>query len=193
MAGKNYEFRPDRTGATIIDKLYLTQKQRLSLLKWALYALVLLVLSVLQDVMLCHLDLFGATTDLVPCAIFTICVLEGAENGSLFSLAAALVFLLSGSSPGVHVVVLIPFLAVAVTVFRQSYLRKGLAATFLCAAAALMVYELVTFFVALFLAQTNLGRLMVAVITGGLSILIIPITYPILVSIGKIGGETWKE
>ena len=43
MARKKYEFQPDKQGAGFFSKLYLTRKQRLSLLRWCLYALVLLV------------------------------------------------------------------------------------------------------------------------------------------------------
>lgn len=193
MAKKNYEFRPDKSGSGLLSRLYLTKLQRLSLLKWLLYSLVLLILSVLQDVLLCRLDLWGATTDLVPCGVLAICVLEGAEHGSLFCLISALVYLYSGSSPGYHVLMLLPFLGVGASIFRQSLLRKSFGATVLCAGAALVIYELAIFGMALFLGQTNTGRFSVALITAGLTLVTIPLLYPILVSIGKIGGETWKE
>ncbi len=193
MAKKNYDFRPDRSGSGLLSRLYLTRLQRLSLLKWLLYSLVVLILSVLQDVLLCRLDLWGATTDLVPCAVLMVCVLEGAEHGSLFCLIAALIYLFSGSSPGYHVLVLLPVLGVGASIFRQSLLRKSFGATVLCSGTALMLYELAIFGVALFLNLTHTGRFSVALITWGLSLAVIPLLYPILVSIGKIGGETWKE
>ena len=193
MANKNYEFRPDKTGPGLFSRLYLTRLQRLSVLKWLLYSLVVLVLSVLQDVLLCDLDIWGATTDPVPCAIFIICVLEGAEHGSLFCLIAALVYLFSGSSPGYHVLVLLPFLGVGASIFRQSLLRKSFGATALCAGAATLLYELAIYGMALFLNLTHVSRFSVALITIGLTLGLLPILYPILSSIGKIGGETWKE
>ena len=193
MAKKNYEFRPDKTGPGILSRLYLTKLQRLSLLKWLLYSLVLLVLSVLQDVLLCRVDIFGATTDLVPCAIFIVCILEGVEHGSLFCLISALVYLFSGSSPGYHVLVLLPFLGVGAGVFRQSLLRQSFGSTLLCTGVATVIYELAIYAMALFLNQTHTGRFHVALITTGLTLAAVPILYPILVSIGKIGGETWKE
>ena len=49
MAREKYEFKPDNVGTGLLSKLYLTKKQRQALLKWLLYALVLLVL---QDVQL---------------------------------------------------------------------------------------------------------------------------------------------
>ena len=193
MAKYDKDFRPDKEGTGLAGQFYLTKKQRLSTLKWLLYGTVVLVLSVIQDVMLCRLDLYGGTTDLVPCAIFVICVIESAEHGSLFCLIAATMYLFSGTSPGVHIVALIPFLGVVTSIFRQNYLRKGFSATFLCAGAAVLVYELIIFAVALFVAQTHTGRLPAALVTGALSLLVIPALYPILVSISKIGGETWKE
>ena len=193
MANKNHEFRPDKSGSGLLSRLYMTRLQRLSALKWLLYSLVALFLSVLQDVLLCDLYIWGATTDLVPCAILMVCILEGADNGSLFTLIAALVYLFSGSSPGYHVLVLLPVLGVGASIFRQSLLRKSFSATVLCAGAALILYELIIFGMALFLNLTHPGRFIVALITWGLSFAVMPLLYPILVSIGKIGGETWKE
>ena len=193
MANKNHEFRPDKSGSGLLSRLYMTRLQRLAALKWLLYSLMVLFLSVLQDVLLCDLYIWGATTDLVPCAILMVCILEGADSGSLFTLIAALVYLFSGSSPGYHVLVLLPVLGVGASIFRQSLLRKSFSATVLCAGAALLLYELVIFGIALFLNLTYPGRFPVALITWGLSFAVMPLLYPILVSIGKIGGETWKE
>ena len=44
-----------------------------------------LVLSVIQDVILCRLQLFGATTDLVPCGIILICILHSSNQMTFFS------------------------------------------------------------------------------------------------------------
>lgn len=193
MANKNHEFRPDKSGSGLLSRLYLTRLQRLSALKWLLYSLTVLILSVLQDVVLCDLYVYGATTDLVPCAILMVCVLEGVDNGSLFTLIAALVYLFSGSSPGYHILVLLPVLGIGASIFRQSLLRKSFSATVLCAGVALILYELIIFGMALFLNLTHPGRFSVALITWGLSFAVMPLLYPILASIGKIGGETWKE
>ena len=65
---KKREFQADKPHASLLDKLYITPKQRLSLLKWLLIGVILLILSVLQDVVLCRFRILGATTDLVPCA-----------------------------------------------------------------------------------------------------------------------------
>ena len=192
MARKN-EFKSDKPHSGFWGKLYLTQKQRKEILKWSLYGALLLALSLLQDVVLCRLDLFGATTELVPVGIFLICILEGAESGSIFALVSSLLYLFSGTAAGPYSMVLITVLAVGVTIFRQAYLQKGLAAAILCAGVAMLAYELLQFVMGLFLGLTIPVRIVGFLITAGLSIIAIPILYPIALSIGTIGGETWKE
>lgn len=193
MARRKYEFRPDRTGSGLLHKLYLTKKQQFTLLRWFLYTMVLLTLSVVQDVILCHVSFYGATTDLVPCAIFLICVILGTETGSVFSLIAAAMYQFSGTAPGYHAIALITVLAIGVTMFRQSYLRKSISSNILCAVLALVVYELILFLIGFILSQIPLERLYVALWTAALSVLAFPILYPTVTAISKIGGETWKE
>lgn len=194
MARRNkYEFLPDRSGTSIWSRLYLTKKQRLSILKWTLYSLTVLLCLLLQDVLLYRVSIFGATTDLVPCCIFLVCLLEGSENGSIFALSASAFFLFSGSSPGYHAMVIITFLSIAVAIFRQTYLRSGFSTAIICAAIAGTLYELIIFTVGSFLGTINPARLGTALITAALTALVSPILYPVILSIGKIGGEAWKE
>jgi len=193
MAKHKYEFRPDKPQASLLNKLYLTEKQRMTLLRWFLFSMLLLVISVLQDVIMCRFSLFGATTDLVPCTIILMCVLLGSDSGSLFALFASLAYQFSGSSPGYYVIVLITFLSVGAAMFRQSYLRKSFSADMLCAGVAVILYEVLPFGVGLLFVHTRITRWGVFLITGGLSLITLPILYPIVMSIAKIGGETWKE
>ena len=187
------EFKSDKPHSGFWGKLYLTQKQRKGLLKWSLYGALLLVLSLLQDVVLCRVHLWGATTELVPVGIFLICILEGAESGSIFALVSSLLYLFSGTAAGPYSMVFITFLAVGVTIFRQAYLQKGLAAAILCAGVATFVYEVLQFLMGLFLGLTIPARIVGFAITGGLSVIAIPLLYPLALFIGTIGGETWKE
>ena len=190
---KKYEFKPDKPKAGLLSKLYLTQKQRKSLLKWALYGLVLVVLSVLQDVLLCRVSLFGATTELVPVGIFLVCVLEGVDSGTLFGLVAGALYVFSGSAAGNHVIVLIPVIGFLVTWLRQSFLRSGFAAAMLCTAAAMVLYVLTVFLVSVFFGLTPFSRIGVFGLQTFLSLLAAPALYPLMRLIGKAGGEAWKE
>lgn len=186
---KKYEFKPDKPRAGLLSKLFLTQKQRQNLLKWALYALVLVVLSVLQDVLLSRVRLFGGTTELVPCGIFLICVLEGLEKGSVFSLIASLLYLFSGSAAGTYSVVFITGLAVFVTAFRQSFLQHGFSAAALCTAAAMLLYELAVFAIAVFLGAAQLTSFPAVLVTSLITLPAIPVLYPVFLA---IGGKQWE-
>lgn len=192
MAFKD-EFKPDKPRSGLLSKLFLTQLQRRVLLKWALYALMLLVLSVTQDVLLSRFRLFGATTELVVVGIFLISLAEGSENGSVFSLVASCLYLFSGSAAGYYSIVLITGLSIAIMLFRQSYLQKGFAASMLCTVFAVMVYEMVIFFLGLFLELTIWSRLSSHFLTGVYSLAFAPVLYPIVRAISNIGGDVWKE
>ncbi len=191
--GKKYEFRPDKPRSGFLSKLYLTQKQRRSLLKWCLYGAVLLVLSILQDVVFCRMRILGASTELVPCGIFLICMLEGIHTGSVFALVASLVYLFSGTAPGAYAMVLLVVLAVVICVFRQAYLQKDFSSVMLCTGVGLLAYELTVFVMGLFLGLTTPDRIVGFCITALLSGIAAPILYPIAVSIRSLGGEVWKE
>ena len=193
MAKRKYEFRPDKTQSSLINKLYLTAKQRLTILKWTLYALMLVVLSVIQDVVLCKAHIFGATTDLVPCAIILICVELGAERSAVFSLIAALLYQFSGTAPGYYVIAMIPILSILASLVRKSLFRKSLSSTMLCACLAVMLYEMGVFAFGLLFQSTSLVRLTRFLLTGGLSLLSYPILYPMTIAIEKIGEKTWKD
>lgn len=187
------DFKSDKPYSGFWGKLYLTHKQRRSILKWTLYGVLLVALSLLQDAVLCKFRVMGATTELVPVGIFVICILEGAETGSIFALVSSLLYLFSGTAAGPYTMLFITVLAVGVTIWRQAYLQKGFAAALLCAASATLVLQLLQFVVGLFLQATIPSRFTGFLITAGLSMVAIPVLYPIALSIESIGGETWKE
>lgn len=190
---KKYEFKPDKPQTSLLSHLLLTGKQRQACLKWGLYGLMLLVLSILQDVLLCHLRIFGASTELVPCGIFLICLLEGSENGSIFALISSSLYLFSGTAHGPYSMVAITALAIFLCIFRQAYLQQGFSAAMLCCGIAMVLYELTMFVFGLFLHLTIPSRIFGFLITAGLSLITIPGLYPIFKAIGAIGGESWKE
>ena len=189
MANK-YEFKPDKPHSGFLSKLHLTQLQRRTLLKWFLYSLVLLVIALLQDVMLSRVRLMGATTDLVPCAIILICVLEEAHKSAIFTLIAVSLFVFSGTAPGYYCLFTLTFLSLVFSLMRQHYLAKRFTSAMLCTLIAYVFYELLSFALGLFLGHTYFERIKGFGITIALSLPAIPILYPICVS---IGGKTWKE
>ena len=193
MAKRKYEFRPDKHRVDVFGKLLLTPSQRLTLLRWVLYAVILVVLSLIQDVILCKANFFGTTTDLVPCAIILICVQLGGERSCMFALIASLLYKFSGSAPGYYVVGMIPLLGVIAAVVRQGYLRRSFSSTMLCACTATILYEMGIFAFGLLFQNTVPQRALSFLITGLLSLLSYPILYPIIKAIDKIGDRTWKD
>lgn len=190
---KKYEFRPDSDRKGLMQRLYLSQQQRKIVLKWVLYALLLVVLSVLQDVILTPIRILGASTNLVPCAIIVICIAEGVQSGSVFALVASLLYLFSGTAPGPYAMVFITLLAILVSAFRQGYLRKGFAASMLCTGAAMLVYELALFVIGLFLKLTSPARFLSFVLTAMFTMVVAPLLYLLAKAISAIGGQSWKE
>lgn len=193
MFGRKYEFKPDRTDSGILSKLYLTKQQRKTLFKWVLLAVALVALSLLQDVVLSRVRIFGATPDLMACGILLCCMLFDPDVAAVFGLVSSMLYYFSGSAPGVYSIALLTGLGVLLCIFRRSYLQRGFSATFLCTAAGVLVYEIVVFAIGLFLGNTLLSRFWVFGLCGILSVAAIPALYPIFLSISNIGGESWKE
>ncbi len=190
---REYEFRPDPERSDSLDKLLLTQRQRFGLLRWTLFGTACLVGLLAQDTMLSRLDVFGAGTDLAPCFLFMVAALQGAEQGSIFALAGSIVYYFSGSAPGPYVIPMITVLSVLAAVFRQACLPRGFVSILICAAGSMLAYEMGLFAIGRFLGYLPAGQAGILALTALLSLAAVPPAYPVLVSIGKIGGETWKE
>ncbi len=190
---KERSFRPDRVGTTVLHKLYISPSQRKTILKWSLYSFVLVLISVLQDVTLSNVRLYGATTELVPCGIFLICILEGAEGGAVFTLLSAWIYLYTGTPAGPYCIVFITFFGVGMSVVRQTYLQRGFGTALLCVGICMIAYELAVFGIGLFLGQTYGYRALGFLLTALCSMLAVPVLYPLFLRIQAIGGETWRE
>ena len=190
---KRYDFRPDPTGTSWKNRLYLTKKQRFSLLKWSLYGALLLTLSLIQDVVMSRFQDRGGTTDLVACGILLICLLQSPDAGGIFALVASSLYVFSGSGQGYYCIVLLTFFGVLLNILRHALLSKRFRSIFLCMIVGLMAYELAIFAFGVFLGSTYFGRIFVFLTTGVLSIAVVPVIYPVAFFIGKIGGEKWKD
>ena len=193
MFKRKYEFKPDKVNSGALSKLYVTKKQRQTILKWLLMALVLVVLSVIQDVILSRVKIFGASLNLVTAALLLICVLQDPEVGSVFILAGSVGYWASGSAPGPYVIALLTALGILICILRQAYLYDHAGSVLLCAGGAVMLYELAMFVIGCFFGYTTLSRFSGALVSGGLSFAVMPLLYPIFKTISKIGGETWKD
>jgi hypothetical protein len=190
---RQYEFRPDVQKISWLKIFHLTNLQRRGLLKWSLYSLVCIAALLIQDVIMSRFHFFGGTTDLVVCAIMLITVIEGIDNGSIFVLLSSLVYFFSGSAPGAFAVAMLTIYGIGAAIFRQAYWHRNRRSIVLCAAIALMAYELSVFGAGLFLELTHFGRVGAFLVTGLLSCVLLLPLYPLIDRIGRIGGTEWKE
>ena len=193
MARKKNEFRPDTVRQDVLGKVLLTKKQSLRLLRWLLFSAVCLGGLLVQDVVMSRVSIYGATTDLVPCAILLITVLADAHAGSMFVLFSSMFYVFSGSAPGPYAIAFLTVLGVAAALLRQSFWRRGFRSNIFCAGLALLGYELAVFGTGIFLGLTHWGRFGVFMITWALSFGVMLALYPLARAIQKIGGELWRE
>lgn len=187
------DFKPDSQRVNPLKVLRLTQLQRLRLLRWVLYIGVCVLCLVVQDTMMSRVSIFGTTTDLTAAVLLLITVLEGSEVGSIFMLIASSIYYFSGSAPGPYSVGALTTLGMAASLFRQQMLHRSSGSIISCAGAACMAYEIVMYFVGLFLGLTRWTRLPAFFFTGILSVVTMIPLYHLLHRIGRIGGYTWKE
>ncbi len=192
MARKK-DFRTDPRQSVGLGRFLLTPKQRLSLLRWFLFGVMTLVALLTQDVLLSRISFRGTVMDIVPCVIIMVAVLQDAEDGSIFALAAACLYYFSGSSPGPYAIPIITAISIAMVIFRQAYLRQGFFAVLLCAALGMAAYELSVFGINLFLGYTLAQRALSMLLRALMTLAVVPVAYPVLRAIGKMGGEVWKE
>lgn len=187
------EFRPDPATSTWLKTRKLTRLQKLRLLKWVLYALIVVMSLVMQDVIMSQLRLFGATTDLAVGAIALITVIEGTEVGSLFVLIASALYWFSGSAPTPICIALLTAFGIAATMFRQMFWHRSRGTVTLCACLALTAYELGLFVTGLMQGLTYWGRLPAFLLTSVYTCLVMIPMYTLVYKTGLIGGNTWKE
>lgn len=187
------EFRPDPTTSTWLKTRKLTRLQKLRLLKWVLYALIVMTCLVIQDVIMSQLRLFGATTDLAVGAILLITVIEGTEVGSLFVLISSVLYWFSGSAPTPICIALLTAFGIGATMFRQMYWHRSRGTLTLCACLALTAYELGLFVTGVMRGLTYFGRLPSFLLTSAYTCLVMIPLYTLVYKTGLIGGNTWKE
>lgn len=84
----------------MLDKLYITPKQWMHVLRWTLYTLLLLLAMMIQTVVLGNHTILGIHPDFVPVVIVCVCMREGPERGGTFALLGSLLWALSGADMG---------------------------------------------------------------------------------------------
>ena len=155
--------------------------------------MLMIGLLAVQDVIMSRVTIFGTTTDLIPCVLLLITVMEGTNIGSIFILISSVLYQFSGFSPGPFCVGLLTIFGILATLFRQAYWHRNRNSIILCAGLALMLYEVGVYAAGVLLHLTNWYRFPVFLISGVLSWIVMIPLYPLIDRIGQIGGNTWKD
>ncbi len=108
----------------MLDKLYITPRQWMHILRWTLYALLVLLAMMVQTVVLGNRTVLGAKPDFVPVVIVCVCLREGAERGGLFALLASFFWYLSGADQGSMAIAVLTVLPVLGSVLLRSTLTN---------------------------------------------------------------------
>jgi hypothetical protein len=188
-----YEFKPDPKGTNYLKRLYMTRLQRLTILKWATFAMTGILMLVIQDVIMSQVRFSGATTDLPIAFILLVGIYEGLENGSVFTLVSSLFYWFSGSAPTPICVAVLCILVILIGLFRQLYWHRSFGSIAMCVSIAIMLYEMILFVIGLMSGLTILPRASVFALTGGITCITMLPMYPLVRLISKIGGVSWKE
>ena len=133
-------------GTTLMGKLFLTPRQRQTVLKWFLFSLVYLALQVLQDVVFSRVQVLGGCPDLVPGYLLLVCLTQGPGSGGLFALLAGVFRCLSGAVLGPVSLLVVTCSGVLLSAFRGGYLQRRFWPVMLCAWAGVLLHQGLMFF-----------------------------------------------
>lgn len=172
----------------MLDKLYITPKQWLHILRWTLYALLFLLAMMLQTVVFGSRTIFGVRPDFVPVVITCVCLREGAERGGLFALLASLFWCLSGAEQGSVCIAVLTLVPVGGCLLFRTLVENRFLPCLVLVAATLFIEQSVMFLLKFFfdgLAGILFVRKMLPCVL--VSLLAQPPVYGLVKCIGKIG------
>lgn len=172
----------------MLDKLYITPKQWMHILRWCLYAFLFLVAMMLQTVVLGNRTLLGAHPNFVPVVIVCVCLREGAERGGLFALLSSLIWCLSGIDYGTVSLAVLTVVPVLGSVLCKTWLSNRYLPCLLICVLTLFIEQSVIFFLRSFFGDLELSRFLTDLLPCVLvSTLSQPLVYLAVKRIEKIG------
>lgn len=173
----------------MLDKLYITPKQWLRILRWSLYSLLFLLALLVESSVFGKHTLLGVRPQLVAVVIVCVCFREGAERGGLFALLTSLFWCLSGIPYGSIAIAVYTLVPVAGTLLTRSVLVNRFVPCLLITLAALFLQQVVVFAIGYFFH--NVGGLyffLELLPCVFLSLLFQPVVYWLVKRIARIGG-----
>ena len=174
----------------MLDKLYITPRQWLRILRRTLYFLLLLLAILLQTVVLGNRTLFGTHPDLVPIVITCVCLREGAERGGTFALLASLFWYLTGTEQGSVCIAALTVLPVVGSLLCRTMLAERFLPCLLVTLVTLFVEQTAIFLLKFFFDGLS-GSFFVQKLLPcvAVSLLAQPPVYWLVKRIAKIGAS----
>jgi cell shape-determining protein MreD len=158
-------------------------------LMWALYAALFLLTLAVQTVVFGRARYFGgAKLSLIPVLVVCTAMLNGAENGGTFALAAGLLWCLSGADGAGLTLMLLTVCAVLAGWLCDRYLRRSLLSALLMSLGALLVCEGGLFLFKYYLGTVGASFLKLLPAQVLLSMLACPPLYGLARAIRKAGA-----
>lgn len=173
-------------------KLHITRLQWRIFLKWALYAAAFLATVVLQTVILSRLPVFGAKVNLVPYFIGCVCIIEGADSGSVFALITSLVWAMSSGDLGYVSILVLTCGGMGLGLLMQKLFRRQLLTCIALCFALSLCHESAIFLLRLFLdaaAGSQFFRILIPGVLLGIPSC--PVFYYLFRVIHRVGGNAW--
>ncbi len=174
----------------MLDKLYITPRQWLHILRWSLYCLLFLLAMMTQTVVLGNRPIFGITPDFIPIVITCVCVKEGPQKGGWFALLTSFVWFLSGADYGSVSIAILTVLPVMGSVICRGVLNSRFLPCLLVNFLTLFLLHSIIFFLK-FLINDMDGALFVQKLLPCVLISMIaqPIVYLLVKKIHQIGDN----
>lgn len=174
-----------------IKKLHITRSQWRIFLKWALYAAAFVATVVVQSVILSRLPVFDAKVNLVPYFIGCVCLIEGADSGSIFALITSLVWALSGGDLGYVSILVLTCGGMGIGLLVKRFLRLQLLTCIICCLLLSLCHESVIFLLRLFLKTATAQQYFRILIPGVLlGIPSCPVFFYLFRAIHRVGGSS---
>ncbi len=172
-----------------LQKLRITRQQWIIILKWALYAAAFIFTLVIQGVILNRHPLFGIRVNLVPYFVGCVCVIEGADAGSVFALVVSLAWALSGGDLGFVSILVLTLGGMGLGIAMENLLREHVVTCIVCCFVLCLCHDSVIFLLRLFL-HTVTARQYFRILVPGvlLGIPSCPVFYYLFRLIHRVGG-----
>lgn len=174
----------------MLDKLYITPRQWLHILRWTLYALLFLTAMMVQTVVLGNRLFFGTKVDFIPVVIACVCMREGPERGGWFALCTGLFWYLSGAESGSVSIAVLTVVPVLCSIVCRSVLHRRYMTCLLSAAVTLFSLHTVIFLLKYLLGDIDPALFTQKLIPGVLvSLPAHPVVYFSVKKINQIGDD----